>query len=158
MSLWEHALPASGTSNKALWAALFPQLDRIQSGKHFASIPVPAHCFWTDTVLGTGTQLCPLKTRDLAQARHLWTLYKEGKEEAPLGTSSRTSCRQLLPQLLTSLVCRLSLSPAHWHAPHISAPFLTWAPCITLRPHPGLAQNTEWDAKTVPFGWKKYSG
>lgn len=44
------------------------------------------------------------------------------------------------------------------HPPHISAPFLTWDPRITLLPHQGLAQNTEWIAKRTPFEWKKYSG
>lgn len=131
----------------------------MRPGKSLASIPAPAHCFWTDIALGIGTQLCHLKTRDLVQASHLWIPYVEGKEEAPLGTSP---CTILQTDAATAAhSCRLSPSPAHRHPPHISAPFLTWAPSITLLPHQGLAQNTEWGAKTTPFDvewWKKYSG
>lgn len=54
----------------------------MRSGKSLALVPAPAHCFWTDTVLGRGTQLCHLKTRDLVQASHLQTPYMEEKEEA----------------------------------------------------------------------------
>lgn len=157
MSLWEHTLPASGTPNKALWAALFPQLARIQSGKHLALIPVPAHCFWTDSSGDRYPALLP-KNKGSGPSQPPMDSVCGRKGRGTSGDKSSYILRQLLPQLLTSLVCRLSLSPAHWHAPHISAPFLTRAPCITLWPHPGLTQNTEWDAKTAPFGWKKYPG
>lgn len=158
MSLWEHALPAPGTPSKVPRAALLPWLARNVVWEKFGIDPCSSTLFLDRHSSGDRHPALPPENEGSGPSQPSIDSVSGGKGRGILGDKSLHILQTGAAQLLTSLVCWLSSSPAHRHPPHISAPFLTRAPCITLLPHQGLIQNTEWDTKTTPFGWKKYSG